>query len=92
MDLILDALCAVLEKNLNHFLSSIFEFFLYKFSMEKQGILRNSFFDKILSRILKDGLIYKLCTILEWDKYQQFADFIIFVLFWFALTQLCNFF
>ena len=82
--------CAVLEQNMNHFLSSVCDFCLQIYFLKKRGILRKFFFDKICSRIHKNELIYKLCTILEWDKYQQFADFIKFLVFWFALTQSCK--
>ena len=51
------------------------------------GIFGNSFFAKSCPRIHKNGLTHKLCTILEWDKCQQFADFIKFVVFGFLLTQ-----
>ena len=78
----------VLEQNLKPFLSSILDFLLNKFFSKKRGILRNSSFDKICSRIHKNELTYKLCTILEWDKYQQFADFIKFGVFWSALILL----
>ena len=57
---------------------------------KNRGILRIFFFDTICPRIHKNGPTCKLCTILEWDKCQQFADFIKFVVFWFALTQSCK--
>ena len=57
---------------------------------KNRGILRIFFFDTICPRIHKNEPTCKLCTILEWDKCQQFADFIKFVVFWFALTQSCK--
>ena len=35
---------------------------------------------------------YKFCTILEWNKYQQSADFIKFLVFWFTFSQLWKIF
>ena len=70
-------------------LSSLFFFyFSIFFSCEKTRSFEKIFFDKICSRIHKNELIYKLCTILEWDKCQQLADFIKFVTFWFLYMQL----
>ena len=63
-------------------------FCLNYFCLEKWGILKNLLFDKIRSRIQKNELTYKFYTILEWDKYQQFADLIKFLVFWFALSQM----
>ena len=65
-------------------------FCLNYFCLEKWGILKNLFFDKIRSRIHKNELTYKFYAILEWDKYQQFADFIKFVFYWFDLTWSCK--
>ena len=63
-----------------------FEYIFFK----KHEFLENFYFDKICSKIHKNELKYKLCTILEWDKCQQFADFIKFWVFRFALTQMCK--
>ena len=82
--------CAVLAQNWNCFLSYILDFCLNNFCLEKPRILKKIFFDKIHSRIFKNGLTYKFCTILEWNKCQQFADFIKFVKFWFSFTQMCK--
>ena len=65
----------------------LFEWFFF---LKKHRILRNLFFDKIFPRIHKNELTYKLCTILEWDKCQQFADIIKFVGFWFLSIQSCK--
>ena len=56
------------------------------FCLENRSILRNVLFDKICSRIHKNELTYKFYTILEWDKYQQFADFIKFLFFLFCIV------
>ena len=79
-----------MEQNWNPFLSTFLIFVWMVFSLKKHRILRNLFFDKIFPRIHKNELTYKLCTILEWDKCQQFADFIKFGFFRFSLTQLCK--
>ena len=84
------ASCAVFEQNLNHFLSSILNFLLNTFFLKKREFLENFYFDKICSKIHKNELKYKLCTILEWDKCQQFADLIKFGIYRFSLTQLCK--
>ena len=60
------------------------------FFMKKHGILKNLTFDKNCSRIYKNWLTYKFCTISEWDKCQQFSDFIKFIIVWFVLTKSCK--
>ena len=57
------------------------------FFLKKHRILINLFFEKVFSRIHKNELTNKLCTILEWDKRQQYADFIKFSILWFILMQ-----
>ena len=58
---------AILGKNSNHFLSSIFHFCLNRRIFEKIRIL-TIFFYKSCPRICKNDLTEKLHTI--WDKYQ----------------------
>ena len=79
-----------MEQSWNPFLSTFFIFVWMVFFLKKHRILRNLFFDKIFPRIHKNELTYNLCTILEWDKCQQFAVFIEFLIFWFVLTQSCK--
>ena len=91
MSLILGALGKLYNFGTKFELFSVIYFWFFAwivFCLENRGILRNLLFDKIHSRIHKNGLTNKFYTILEWDKYQQFADFIKFLVFWFALSQL----
>ena len=60
------------------------------FSFKNAEFWEIFFFNKIFPIIYKNDLKYKLCTILEWDKWQQFAVFIKFLIFWFVLTQSCK--
>ena len=71
-------------------LSHLFLIFVWFWKIAESWFLRNLFFDNIYSRIDKNELTYKLCTILEWDKCQQFAVFYKFLIFWFVLTQSCK--
>ena len=81
---------AALEQNLDHFLSFVLVFCLNNFHFEKTQNFEKFILCQNFSRIHKNELTYKLCTILEWDKCQQFADFIKFGVFRFSLTQLCK--
>ena len=83
--------CAVLEQNLNHFLSSILFFCLNNFTFVKDmEFWKIIFWKNKNSRIHKKDLPYKLCTILEWDKWKQYADYIKLLIFWFVSTQSCK--
>ena len=91
MSLILGALGKLYNFGTKFELFSVIYFWFFawiSFFLEKRRILRNLHFDKIRSRISKNGLAYKLFTILELDEYQQFADYIKFLDFWFALSHL----
>ena len=80
----------ILEKTQTNIYHPFFIFVWMSVFLKNCGILRKYFFCKSCARIHKNGLTHKFCTILEWDKCQQFADFIKCSFFSFTCVQMCK--
>ena len=91
MSLILGALGKLYNFGTKFALFSVINFWFFAwiiFVWKNEEFWKIYFLTKFVPESIKNELTYKFYTILEWDKCQQFADFIKFLVFWFALSQM----